>query len=57
LRTGLDSLRSVYRDDVAAAQVLTSDLALASDSQRIELAAYTMVVNSLFNLDVAKTRE
>jgi hypothetical protein len=57
LRTGLDSFRSVYREDVAAAQAIASDLTLASDAQRIELAAYTMVVNSLFNLDVAKTRE
>jgi hypothetical protein len=57
LRTGLDGFRSLYRDDVAAARALTSDLTLASDDERIELAACTMVVNSLFNLDVAKTRE
>src|SRR5262245_5890274 len=58
LRTGLDSFRSVYMDDAAAAQALASNLTQqASDAQRIELAAYTMVINSLFNLDVAKTRE
>jgi hypothetical protein len=28
-----------------------------TDAQRIELAAYTMVINAIFNLDVAKTRE
>jgi hypothetical protein len=57
LRAGLASFRSVYRDDAAAAQLLTSDLTTASDAQRIELSAYTMLINSLFNLDVAKTRE
>lgn len=57
LRSGLDAFRAVYRDDMDAAREMTSDLTLASDEQRIELAAFTMVVNSLFNLDAAKTRE
>jgi hypothetical protein len=57
LQNGLESFRSVYRDDVDAARAISSDLTLASDAQRIELAAFTMVVNSLFNLDAAKTRE
>jgi hypothetical protein len=57
LRVGLDGFRSLYREDIDAAQAMTSDLNLTSDSQRIELAAFTMIVNSLFNLDVTKTRE
>jgi hypothetical protein len=57
LRNGLEVFRSVYRDDAEAARSMTSDLTLADDAQRIELAAYTMIINSLFNLDVAKTRE
>ena len=57
LRTGLKNFRLVYRDDLDAARAIVSDLTLASDAQRIELAAFTMVVNSLFNLDAAKTRE
>ncbi len=57
LRSGLESFRSIYRDDLDAARGMTSDLTLASDAQRIELAAFTMVVNSLINLDAAKTRE
>jgi hypothetical protein len=36
---------------------MTSDLPLSSDVERVELAAVTMVVNSLLNLDAAKTRE
>ena len=57
LRNGLDSFRSIYRDDVEAARAMTSGLTLTSDAQRVELAAFTMVINSLFNLDTAKTRE
>ncbi len=57
LQRGLDAFRSIYRDDVDAARAMASNLTLASDAQRIELAAFTMVVNSLFNLDAAKTRE
>jgi hypothetical protein len=57
LRNGLDGFRSIYRANVEAARELTSGLALADDAQRVEMAAYTMIVNSLFNLDTAKTRE
>jgi hypothetical protein len=57
IRNGLGSLRAAYREDVASAQAMTSDVNKASDRQRIEIAAYTMLVNSLFNLDVTKTRE
>ena len=57
LRNGLEGFRSIYRDDVEAARAMTSGLTPANDAQRIELAAYTMVINSLFNLDLAKTRE
>lgn len=57
LLRGLESFRSVYRDDLDAARAMTSDLSMTTDMQRIELAAYTMVINSLFNLDATKTRE
>lgn len=57
LINGLENFRSVYRDDVESAREMTSELTLASDEQRVEVAAFTMVVNSLFNLDTAKTRE
>ena len=57
LQSGLDGFRSIYREDVDSARSLTSDLPNTSDAQRIDLAAFTMVVNSLLNLDAAKTRE
>lgn len=57
LQRGLDSFRAIYRDDLDASRAIASDLQLASDVERIELAAFTMVINSLFNLDATKTRE
>lgn len=57
LTGGLGALRAIYQEDVESAKAMTTDLDQASDQQRIELAAYAVLVNSLFNLDVAKTRE
>jgi hypothetical protein len=57
LREALDAFRAMYRVDAASAQAMTADVKTASDEQRVELAAYTMMVNALFNLDAVKTRE
>jgi hypothetical protein len=57
LQGGLESFRSLYREDLDSARALTSNLTDANDTERVELAAFTMVINSLFNLDAAKTRE
>ena len=57
LLNGLNSFREIYREDVEAAKAMTAEVSLSSDAERIELAALTMVVNALFNLDTAKTRE
>lgn len=67
LLIGLDGFREIYHGDVEAAKAMTADVSssdakpsnatLSSDAERIELAALTMVVNALFNLDTAKTRE
>ena len=56
LQSGLASLRSTYANDPKMARELTAGSG-ASDEECIEIAAYTMLVNSLFNLDVTKTRE
>lgn len=57
LLNGLNGFRSLYNQDLESARAMTHDLTLDSDAARVELAALTMVVNSLFNLDAAKTRE
>ena len=57
LRRALDAFRKVYRADDASLEAITADLGDVTDADRMEIAAYTMLTNSLFNLDVAKTRE
>ena len=54
---GLATLKTVYEKDRAALQQLTSNWELLDDHQRVELAAYTIMVNTLLNLDITKTRE
>lgn len=57
LEDGLRSLRETYTNDEASAEAMTSDLPEMTSRQRIELAAHTMLINALFNLDVTKTRQ
>ena len=57
ISTGLATLKTVYEKDRAALQQLTSNWELLDDHQRVELAAYTIMVNTLLNLDITKTRE
>ncbi len=57
LQKALEGFRVIYREDIEGARSMTSDIKLANDALRIELAAWTMVVHSLFNLDATKTRE
>ena len=57
LRDGIKAFKAAYRSDLSAAQAMTADLKLSNDNKRVQLAAYTMLTNSLFNLDVTKTRE
>ncbi len=57
LLNGLSGLRATYQQDVESARAMTSDIKEASDQERIEIAAWTMLINSLFNLDATKTRE
>lgn len=57
LNDGLKAFQIAYENDLPSALALTNDLELPDDNQRIELAAYTMLINSLFNLDIAKTKE
>jgi len=57
LQDGLNGLRTTYQQDVESARTLTADISEASDQERVEIAVWTMLVNSLFNLDATKTRE
>ena len=57
LQNGLERFRADYGNDRAAANSLTESIKDASDAERIELSAFTMVTNAIFNLDITKTRD
>ena len=57
LTQGLEQLRESYADEPDAAAALTAEIEGLTATERVELAAMTMVVNSLINLDITKTRE
>ena len=63
LNKALSQFRELYQDDVEARQKMMSidapaaDLVQPTPQQQTELAAMTMLVHSLLNLDVTKTRE
>lgn len=57
LENHLQDLRSTYRSNPTLASQLAGDRVAPADMPPVEIAAYTMVINSLLNLDVTKTRE
>ena len=67
LRGGLAAFRSVYQEDPLAVAVLEKGGVLSAEEQeriqgpadpaQVELAAYTMLMHSLLNLDITKTRQ
>ncbi|MCA9213700.1 MAG: PSD1 domain-containing protein [Planctomycetales bacterium] len=56
LANALDGFRAMYKSDLAAAERLTAELPDASDERCVELAAHAMLINSIYNLDITKTR-
>ncbi|MEC9093089.1 MAG: DUF1549 and DUF1553 domain-containing protein, partial [Planctomycetota bacterium] len=57
LTDGLDRLRNGYLQDQSLTEQLVEGLALEPHQNQVEIAAYTTLINSLFNLDITKTRE
>lgn len=55
LTAGLKSLRESYESDPKLASNFADGQ--KDPKQVVEIAAYTMLINSLFNLDISKTRE
>jgi hypothetical protein len=53
----LDSLERNYLDQPALAEALCQGVELTDDKGKAELASWTVLVNALYNLDIAKTRE
>ena len=50
-------LKHSYEEDQAQANEICSGLELGDDVSKSELAAWTVVANTLYNLDIVKTRE
>lgn len=57
LRNGLSEFRAIYQADAGSAAAITTDLEQPGVQERAEISAWTMLINSLFNLDAVKTRE
>ena len=63
LRAAREGFLELYANDQAAAQAMFSDsrdpeIATIDDAERqVELASWAMLVHSLLNLDITKTRE
>ena len=55
LVAALGEFRVLYKSDAASAEAMVKDV--ADPKARAELAAWTMLVHSLLNLDATKTRE
>jgi len=56
MKDTLSEFEALYQADPALTQSLTSELSNASETRRVELAAWTMIAHSLFNLEIAKVR-
>jgi hypothetical protein len=46
----------LYADDQALTELFTPELKDADFDERVELAAWTMMTHSLFNLELTKVR-
>lgn len=57
LSKAIDQFRKIYSADPKAARAVTAEASDMPDTERVELAAWTMLINSLFNLDITKTRD
>ena len=53
----LNDLITSYRNTPALADEICSGLEMKDPEKKAELAAWTVVVNALYNLDITKTRE
>ena len=57
LKELLDKMRKRYRDNKILADQMAGKLKFPKGTSPIELASWTMLVNTLYNLDITKNRE
>jgi hypothetical protein len=53
----VNDMKVKYQQNPEDAKALCNGLAIADSEKLNELAAWTMVVNAIYNLDITKTRE
>ena len=53
----VDNLHERYQSQPALADALCNDLTSSSNKEKTQIAAWTVLVNTLYNLDITKTRE
>lgn len=53
----LEDLQEQYRSNPALADALCSELDLTDAAAKVQLSAWTVFINTLYNLDITKTRE
>ncbi|HRX82442.1 MAG TPA: hypothetical protein P5307_25425, partial [Pirellulaceae bacterium] len=52
----VEDLEAIYRNNSALAEKLCEGVTLREGETSAELAAWTMLVSTIFNLDITKTR-
>ena len=57
LKELLDDMRKAYTEDKNLTQQMAANLKFSKDSDHTELASWTMLINTLYNLDITKNRE
>ena len=57
LTDGLERFRTLYRESPDRAKKVCEGVELPAQVPHVELAAHTMLINALFNLDIVKTRQ
>ena len=57
LKSLLDDLTKKYANDSELANQLCRDLPIESEEAKAELAAWTVICNTLYNLDITKTKD
>ena len=57
LTTLINDLKKSYDVDANSANEMAENLGFAKSANKAEIAAWTMMVNSLYNLDITKNRE
>ncbi len=57
LKDLLNDMRKGYKEDQGLSNQMAQNLKFPQDQNHVELASWTMLINTLYNLDITKNRE